>query len=67
MLIVIKLFVKHQSHLDSPELDSPLSTSFEVEEEPEESELADESLLRAFTSERILSMFGLDAGSQGAP
>ena len=36
MLIVIEFFVKNQSELDSPELDSPLSSSSELEEEPEE-------------------------------
>ena len=46
MLIVIKLFAKDQS-----ELDSPMSSSCELEEEPEESELDDESLLGADTSE----------------
>ena len=35
MLIVIKLFAEDQSELDSPELDSPLSSSSELEEEPE--------------------------------
>ena len=38
MLIVIEFFVKGQSELDSPELDSPLSSSSELEEELEESE-----------------------------
>ena len=36
MLIVIKLFAEDQSELDSPEVDSPMSSSFELEEEPEE-------------------------------
>ena len=45
MLIVIKLFAEDQSDLDSPELGSPMSSSSELEEEPEESELDDESLL----------------------
>ena len=31
MFIVIKFFVKDQSELDSPELDSPLSSSSELE------------------------------------
>ena len=52
MLIVIKLFSEDQSEVDSPELDSPMSSSSELEEEPEESELDDESLLGADTSER---------------
>ena len=34
MLIVIKLFAEDQSELDSPELDSPMSSSSELEEEP---------------------------------
>ena len=34
MLIVIKLFAKDQSELDSPELDSAMSSSCELEEEP---------------------------------
>ena len=52
MLIVIKLFAKDQSDLDSPELGSPtpMLSSSELEEEPEESELDDESLLGADTS-----------------
>ena len=52
MLIVIKLFAEDQSHLDSPELGSrtSMSFSFELEEEPEESELDDESLLGVDTS-----------------
>ena len=52
MLIVIKLFAEDQSDLDSPELGSPtpMSSSSELEEEPEESELDDESLLGADTS-----------------
>ena len=33
MLIVIKLFAEGQSELDSPELDSPMSSSSELEEE----------------------------------
>ena len=33
MLIVIKLFAEDQSELDSPELDSPMSSSSELEEE----------------------------------
>ena len=41
MLIVIKLFAEDQSELDSPELDSPMSSSSELEEEPEESESDD--------------------------
>ena len=43
MLIVIKLFAEDQSELDSPELDSPMSSSSELEEEPEESQSDDES------------------------
>ena len=45
MLIVVKLFAEDQSELDSPELDSqtPMSSSSELEEEPEESESDDES------------------------
>ena len=39
MLIVVKLFAKDQSEFDSPGLDSPMSSSSELEEEPEESEL----------------------------
>ena len=52
MLIVIKLFAEDQSDLDSPKLGSPtpMSSSSELEEEPEESELDDESLLGADTS-----------------
>ena len=50
MLIVIKLFAKDQSDLDSPELGSPMSSSSELEEEREESELDVESLLGADTS-----------------
>ena len=50
MLIVVKLFAEDQSEFDSPELDSPMSASSEVQEEPEESELDDESLLGADTS-----------------
>ena len=53
--IVIKLFAEDQSELESPELDSPMSSSSELEEEPEESELNDESLLGADTSERTPS------------
>ena len=30
MLIVIKLFAEDQSEFDSPELDSPMSSSFEL-------------------------------------
>ena len=43
MLIVIKLLAEDPSHLDSPELGSPtpMSSSSELEEEPEESELDD--------------------------
>ena len=54
MLIVIKLFAEDQSELDSPELGSPtpMSSSSQLEEEPEESEADDESLLGADTSER---------------
>ena len=52
MLIVIKLFAEDQSEFDSSELDSPTSSSSELEEQPEESELDDESLLGANTSER---------------
>ena len=68
MLIVIKLFAEDQSDLDSPELGSPtpMSSSFELEEEPEESQLDDESLLRADTSERTPSVFGSELGSEGA-
>ena len=36
MLIVIKLFAEDQSDLDSPELSSPMPSSSELEEEPEE-------------------------------
>ena len=50
MLIVIKLFAEDQSDLDSTELSSPMSSSSELEEELEESELDDESLLGADTS-----------------
>ena len=52
MLIVIKLFAEDQSDLDSPEPGSPtpMSSSSELEEEPQESELDDESLLGADTS-----------------
>ena len=39
MLIVINFFVTDQSELDSPERDSALSSSSELEEEPEELEL----------------------------
>ena len=42
MLIVVKLFAVDQSEFDSPELDSPMSSSSELEEEPQESELDDE-------------------------
>ena len=51
MLLVIKLFAEDQSDLDSPELGSPtlMSSSSELEEEPEESELDGESLLGADT------------------
>ena len=45
MFIVIEFFVKYQSELGSPELDSPLPSSSELEEEPEESELDDDSHL----------------------
>ena len=31
MLIVIKLFAEHQSEFDSPELDSPMSSSSELQ------------------------------------
>ena len=51
MLIVIKLFAEDQSELDSRELDSPMSSSSELEEEPEESQSDDESLLGADTSD----------------
>ena len=44
MLFVIKFFLNNQSELDSPKLDSPLSSSFELEEEPKESELNDDPL-----------------------
>ena len=44
MLIVVEFFVKDQLELDSPKLDSPLPSSSEVEEEPEESELDDDPL-----------------------
>ena len=47
MLIVIKLFAKDSSEFDLPEMDSPMSSSSELEEEPEESELDDQSLLGA--------------------
>ena len=50
MLIVIKLFAEDQSDLDSTELGSPMPSSSELEEEPKESELDDESLLGADTS-----------------
>ena len=43
-LIVIEFFVKTQAELAPSELDSPLSSSFELEEEPEESELDDDPL-----------------------
>ena len=39
MLIVIEFFIKDQSELDPPELNSPLSSSSELEEELEESKL----------------------------
>ena len=39
MLIVIKLFAEHQSEFDSAELDLPMSSSSELGEEPEESEV----------------------------
>ena len=45
MLIVIKLFAEDQSEFNSPELDSPMSSSSELEEQPEESELDDKSLV----------------------
>ena len=38
MLIALEFFVKDQSELDSPELDSPLSSYSELGEEPKESE-----------------------------
>ena len=66
MLIVIKLFAEDQSALDSPELDSPMSSSSELEEEPEESESDDESLLGADTSERTPSVSGSESESEGA-
>ena len=44
MLIATEFFVKDQSELDSPELDSPLSYSSQLEEEPEESKLDDDTL-----------------------
>ena len=59
MLIVIKLFAEDQSELGSLELDSPMSSSSELEEEPAESELDDESLLGADTSERTPSAIGV--------
>ena len=62
MLIVIKLSAKDQSGFDSPELDSPMSSSSELEEEPEESELDDESLLGADTSERTPFVSGSESG-----
>ena len=58
---VIEFFVKDQSALDSPELDSPLSSSSEVEAEQEESELDDDSPLGAGTSQRIPSVSGSDS------
>ena len=36
MLIDIKLFAEDQSEFDSPKLDSPISSSSELEEEPVE-------------------------------
>ena len=66
MLSVVKLFAKDQSEFDSPELDSPMSSSCELEEEPEESELNDESLLGADTSERTPFVSGSKSGSEGA-
>ena len=39
MLIVIEFFIKDQPEFDSPELDSPLPSSSELEEELDESEL----------------------------
>ena len=46
--MVIKLFAD-QSDLDSPKVGSPMPSSCEPEEEPEESKLDDESLLGAGT------------------
>ena len=48
MLIVIEFFAK--SELDSPELDSSLSSSSELEEELEESELPLECLERVWNT-----------------
>ena len=61
MLIVIKLFAEDQSESDSPELDSPMSSSSELEEQPQESELDDESLLGADTisEDTICVRFGI--------
>ena len=59
MLIVIKLFAEDQSDLDSPELNSPMSSSCELEEEPEEeSGLDDKSLLGADTSWSVQKQCG---------
>ena len=43
--MVIKLFAEDPLDFDSPELDSPTSSSSELEEEPREFELNDELLL----------------------
>ena len=51
MLLVIKLFAEDQSELDSPKLDSRMSSSSELEEEPEEFDVEDQSLLGADISE----------------
>ena len=66
MLIVIKFFAKDQSEFDSPKLDSPISSPFELEEEPKEFKLDDESLLGADTSERTPFVSGSESGSEGA-
>ena len=56
MLIVVKLFAEEELEFDSPEVGSPMSSSYELEEEPEESELDDESLVGADTSEILASV-----------
>ena len=65
MLIVIKLFAKDQSECDSPELDSPMPSSSEMEEKPEESELDAKSLLGAETSERTHTKVPLECSEKG--
>ena len=65
MLIVIKLFAEHQSEFDSSELDSTMSSSSQLEQELEESEPDDESLLGADTLERTPPVFGSESRLEG--